>query len=104
MVKFSEKLHLIQLDFLAELQINKPIIMTEQDQINFNNATECYICNNSIGPVLDKHQSLGKVRDHCHLAGSYRGASHCVCNLHRNNTYFKIPVFFHNLKRNMMLI
>ena len=76
MHKFSEKLHLTQVDFMAELKINMPINMTEQDQVNFNNASECDICNNSIGTMLDKHQSLGKVRDHCHLTGAYQGACH----------------------------
>ena len=84
MDKFSEKLHLIQLEFMAKLKINMPIIMTEQDQVSFNNATECYICNNSIGPLLDKHQSLGNVRDHCHLTGAYRGDCHSCCNLQRS--------------------
>ena len=84
MDKFTEKLHLIQIDLMAELKINMPINMTEQNKVDFGNATQCYICNNSIGPLIDRHQSLGKVRDHCRLSGSYRGACHSCCNLHRN--------------------
>ena len=40
----------------------------------------------------------GKVRDHCHFTGQYRGAAHNKCNLDFSFRYFKIPVFFHNLK------
>ena len=72
--------------------------MTEQDKVDFDNATQCYICNNSIGPLLDKHQSLGKVRNHCQLTGNDHGACHCCCSLHRNNKDVKMHVFFHNLK------
>ena len=43
----------------------------------------------------DKYQ---KVRDHCHFTGKYRGCAHNVCNLNFCNRYFKIPVFFHNMK------
>ena len=38
----------------------------------------------------------GKVRDHCHIKGKYRGAGHWSCN---NNLKLskKISVIFHNL-------
>ena len=39
-----------------------------------------------------------KVRDHCHFTGKYRGCAHNVCNHNLCNRYFKIPVFFHNMK------
>ena len=39
-----------------------------------------------------------KVRDHCHFTGKYRGCAHSMCNLNFCNRYFKIPVFFHNMK------
>jgi len=38
----------------------------------------------------------GKIRDHCHLTGKYRGAAHNICNLHYKVPNF-IPVVFHNL-------
>ena len=28
-----------------------------------------------------KYKSYCKVRDHCHYAGEYRGATHSICNL-----------------------
>ena len=36
-----------------------------------------------------------KVKDHCHFAGKYRGASHNICNL-RYKIPKEIPVVFHN--------
>ena len=39
-----------------------------------------------------------RVKDHCHFSGTFRGAAHNKCNINFNNKYFKIPVFFHNLK------
>ena len=52
-------------------------------------ATKCHICFKQFG---DK----GKVRDHCHCSGLYRGAAHCSCNL-RYKIPSYIPVVFHNL-------
>ena len=43
------------------------------------------------------HVGDNKVRDHCHITGKYRGATHYSCNIN-----LKIPkkvlVIFHNLK------
>ncbi len=36
-----------------------------------------------------------KVRDHNHLTGEYRGATHCICNLNYKLPRF-IPIYFHN--------
>ena len=36
-----------------------------------------------------------KVRDHCHIAGKYRGAAHCKVNLKLIKNVF---IIFHNLK------
>ena len=41
--------------------------------------------------------SDNKVRDHCHVSGKYRGATHWSCNVNVKMTK-KIPVIFHNLK------
>mgnify|MGYP003502801719 FL=1 len=71
--------------------------MTPEDNIAFSSAKECYICKKGF------NRNDVKVRDHCHLTGTYRGAAHKSCNLElrvdseypeRNN----IPVFFHNLR------
>lgn len=66
----------------------KPIIFTEEDEINFRSAQNCYICKNML---FDD-----RVRDHSHLSGLYRGPAHFFCNLKFSLPKF-VPVFFHNL-------
>ena len=53
---------------------DRPMLITEEDQDIFDNATRCWVCNN--GFVGDD-----KVRDHCHYTGKFRGAAHGKCNL-----------------------
>ena len=76
----------------------KPMIITKEQELEFNKCDMCHICEKPIG--LSK-----KVRDHDHYNGLYRGCAHEKCNLNlkyycENNNYqtFKTPVFFHNLK------
>ena len=59
---------------------------------SFNNATTCHICTK---PLTDD-----KVRDHCHIVGSYRGAAHSEYNLMYSisKSGWKLPVVTHNLK------
>ena len=89
--------------FLADLQaelveinnvFRKPadMRMTANELKAFNDAIDCHIC----GKALNDD----RVRDHCHIAGKYRGAAHNACNLklciyaHRT----KVPVVLHNLR------
>ncbi|KAK3700421.1 hypothetical protein QZH41_004481 [Actinostola sp. cb2023] len=64
------------------------ILMTEESREDYENATECFICNRKLKD--------DKVRDHDHLTGLYRGAAHEVCNLNYRIPKH-IPVIFHNL-------
>ena len=66
------------------------IIITDEQEHEFQNATLCRFCN--------KELNDDRVRDHDHLTGLYRGAAHNKCNLQCNWKRYKIPVFFHNLK------
>ena len=80
----------IRIKIMEQLKVNVPIIMTQEDEDNFNNATHCGICEHELND--------DKVRDHCHMTGNYRCCAHSNCNLLFNHKDFKIPIFFHNLK------
>ena len=41
----------------------------------------CYICKEKIEDKHAKDNKYGKVRDHCHYTGKYRGTAHRICNL-----------------------
>ena len=66
----------------------KQMIFTEEDEKQFNKASDCWICGEYLGN--------DRVRDHCHFTGRYRGAAHNSCNLKYRKPK-SIPVFFHNL-------
>ena len=69
---------------------NKKLIITEEIEEDFKQATHCWICRKLLN-LQDR------VRDHCHFTGRYRGAACNRCNLkYRKPDY--ISVFFHNLQ------
>ena len=73
---------------ISELGKEK-IIITEEEEEQFNQASICWIC----GKLLNIKD---RVRDHCHYTGRYRGAAHNICNLKYSKPN-NISVFFHNL-------
>ena len=75
-------------------EFNKPLRMTKEDEVKFQKANECHICNKK---YTDKDT---RVRDHCHITGKYRGSAHQECNLQLrlNLEEVTIPVIFHNLR------
>ena len=72
---------------IANIEV-KPMIFTEEDKQEFNNASDCWICGEYLGN--------DRVRDHNHYTGLYRGAAHNSCNLKYRKPN-NISVFFHNL-------
>ena len=66
--------------------------ITYEQELEFRQSTRCSICNKNSSPDDEK------VRDHCHFSGYFRGAAQVKCNLDYSFKFFKIPVFFHNLK------
>ena len=78
-----------------------PIIMTAENNNDFNNAEQCYMCNKIFGSTFinkfNKKIIITKVRDHCHFTGKYRGAACQACNL-KFRVSKVIPVIFHNLR------
>ena len=92
------------------MDVNKPMDdLTYQQKAELRQATHCSIFNKKFQPddtqVKDTNSlralnsdRVGIVRDHCHFTGKYRGAAHVKCNLDFSFRYFKISIFFHNLK------
>ena len=78
----------------------KPLKLTKEEQISFEKATVCHICQKPFeqGVAGDAIPRLAdKVRDHCHFSGQYRGAAHNSCNLQCRKPMI-LPVVFHNLQ------
>ena len=84
-----------------DLKHIRPLRMTEDDWVNHENATKCWICD---GPFTDYNPGdkggMWKVLDHDHLTGRYRGPAHSKCNQQLCIEPYRspIPVIFHNLK------
>ena len=86
--KFVERLEYDITKLCHEFKFPKKMVLTEEDEANFEKATKCHIC--------DKLLGKDRFRDHCHLTGRFRGAAHNGCNI--NYQIPKLfPVIFHNL-------
>lgn len=70
------------------LSLNTPMTpLTPIEEFLFQTTVNCSICEKELGD--------DRVRDHCHITGKYRGATHSQCNLNYTVPNF-IPIFFHN--------
>ena len=76
---------------IIKKHFNKNLIISAEEEKRFKLTNTCWICN-KLFDVRDD-----KVRDHCHITGKYRGATHWICNINLNLSK-EIPVIFHNLK------
>ena len=65
--------------------------MAEEEEDSFQKSNNCWICKK----LIDNDE--GKVRDHCHITGKFRGVGHKSCNLDFKLAK-KVPVIFHNLR------
>ena len=70
---------------------NKNLVMTAEENEEFERSNICWICGKLIG--LDD----SKFRDHCHITGKYRDCAHWSCNIDLKVSK-KVPVTFHNLR------
>ena len=70
---------------------NKKLIMTEEDDIDFEKSSRCWTCDN----VYIEGDS--KVRDFCHITETDRGFAHTDCNISIKLNH-KMSIVFHNLK------
>ena len=75
---------------MIKRNFNKSLIMSAEEEDRFQLSSSCLICNKLFDVGDDK------VRDHCHIAGKYRGAAHWSCSINLELSK-KIPVIFHNL-------
>ena len=76
---------------VVKKHFNKILIMSAEENERFELTNICWIYSKLI------ENSDNKVRDHCHISGKYRGATHWSCNINLKITK-KVPVIFHNLK------
>ena len=60
---------------IVKKRFNKPLKMTENDELCFKLMHGCYICGKG---YTDEDV---RVRDHCHIAGKFRGSLHQECNI-----------------------
>ena len=84
-------------EIMNRMKEEKDIIMTEQDEREFDNATHCFMC----GECFE--QGDKKVRDHCHFTGKYRGCAHDDCNLGSLSDITRSQCSF-TISRTMVLI
>ena len=68
---------------------NLELQITLQEEEQFQQSTICRLCKEFF--------TEGKVRDHDHLAGKYRGAARSICNINvKQKQSSFVPIFFHN--------
>ncbi len=73
--------------------VNKPMVITPEEQKAFESAKACAICQRDFTSV----PSEKAVRDHSHLSGRYRQALCSSCNLNRAKIRKKVFTLFHGL-------
>ena len=95
MDRFCSTINKIKEEIMEKMKENKKLQWTARQKEEHKHAKHCFICGGKFNP---KDPAKTKVADHCHFTGEYRGAAHNKCNLDYCFKYFKIPVFFHNLK------
>ena len=79
---------------VVKTEFDKPLIMTDEDEANFEAMNHCHICGNI---YTDKDE---RVKDHCHITGKFRGSADQECNLKLRikPEDIKVPVIFYNLR------
>ena len=76
---------------IMKKHFNKELLMTKEDDGDFESCTTCWICDNVHVEVMLR------VTDHCLINGKYRGSAYRDCNI-KIKLNHTIPVVFHNLK------
>ena len=84
--------------FHKNLSLNS--IITQSKKLSSRDLTR----KGSDKEIVLNYKTSCTVRGHDHLTSEYRGCAHNVCNINYNYDTYKIPTFFHNLKKNTMPI
>ena len=56
---------------------NKELVMTKKHNEDFKNSFKYWFCDKNVDVDV-------KVKDHCHIAGKYRGSTYRYCNINVN--------------------
>ena len=75
--RFLYYLQLLEVEIRDELQHKTPLTMTRADWVNFNNATDCHICNKTL--TVDNYRDAVAVHDPD--TGKYAGLVHRQTNI-----------------------
>ena len=94
--KFLEKM-LEEVEYctaVVKKRFNKPLKMTENDEMLFKLMDKCHICD------TEYTNKDVRVTYPCHIIGKFRGSAHQECNLKLRvkPEDIKIPIIFHNLR------
>ena len=77
------------------LKQNLELRITPQEEEQFQQSTLCWLCEQLFAEGASRTE--GKVRDHDHLTGKYRGAAHSKCNSNcKQKSSSFVPIFFYN--------
>jgi hypothetical protein len=87
---FAKVIKELNKELAVALKTCKEMIITPEQEEEFNTCINCYYCGQELGE--------DRVKDHNHYNGLYRGASHNECNLKAKKPNF-VPILFHNLSR-----
>ena len=60
---------------IVKKHFNKNLIISEEEKEQFQSSNTCW----NWEKLVDDGDE--KVRDHCHVAGKFRGAAHWSCNI-----------------------
>ena len=78
-----------QINEIITNHFNKKLKMTTENEKDYQESQDCWICNEKL--------DTDKVRDYCHIAGKFRGATHSKRNL-KLKILKKLPIIFHKLE------